>query len=125
MGFYRKMKITFTVLSAAVFAAFITFVSVKRWQTEENVVKYEKTAQTMLHFAKGMLNGHQMSFPEVDAWGSKFISETNDVEIVYISQGANLNDSSDDIVLRIGREIDSCSISYTYDSHHFASAVSE
>lgn len=70
------MKITFTVLSAAVFAAFITFVSVKRWQTEENVVKYEKTAQTMLHFAKGMLNGRQMSFPEVDAWGSKFISET-------------------------------------------------
>ena len=42
MGFYRKMKITFTVLSAAVFAAFITFVSVKRWQTEEDVAKHEK-----------------------------------------------------------------------------------
>ena len=86
------MKITLTVLSAAVFAAFIIlFVSVKRWQTEENVAKYEKTTQTMLRFAKGMLNGHQMSFPEVDAWGSKFISETNDIEIVSLPSHSRAN----------------------------------
>lgn len=36
------MKITFAPLSTAVFATFITSVSVKRWQKEEDVAKHEK-----------------------------------------------------------------------------------
>ena len=42
MGFYRKIKIMFAALSTAVFATFITSVSAKRWQKEEDVAKHEK-----------------------------------------------------------------------------------
>ena len=121
----RIQKIVLTVFMSVIFAAFIILVLVKRWQAAEDTVKYERTTQTMVHIARGTLNGHRMPFPAVDAWGSKFLSETNDMEIVYISQGANLYDTNDDIVLRVGRKTNSYSISYTYDSHHFTSAVSE
>jgi len=94
-----------------------------QWHKTQNMVRYEETTKSLLCFANALHTGRFAVAPECDAWGGKLSVATNATQIVYVSNGANAEDPSDDITLRIETESCSYSISYTYNSYHFTSAA--
>ena len=63
-----------------------------------------------------------MSIPEYDAWGNKYLLETNSSSIVLISRGVDSEDTSDDVRLDLECDSGFYAISYSYDSYHFSTA---
>lgn len=88
----------------------------------KNRERYEQTASDLLRGVNRIRNGQQLSASEQDAWGRKFLIETNASSIVYTSHGADVKDTCDDIKLKIERDTGFYSISYEYDSHHYDTA---
>ena len=88
----------------------------------KNRERYEQTASDLLRGVHRIRNGQQLSASEQDAWGRKFLIETNASSIVYTSHGADVKDTCDDIKLKIERDTGVYSISYEYDSYHYATA---
>ena len=91
-------------------------------KVSKNREQYEQTASDLLRGMNRIRNGQQLSASEQDAWGRKFLIETNASSIVYTSHGADVKDTCDDIKLKIVRDTGFYSISYEYDSHHYATA---
>ena len=88
----------------------------------KNNERYEQTASDLLRGVNRIRNGQQLSASEQDAWGRKFLIETNASSIVYTSHGADVKDTCDDIKLKIERDTGVYSISYEYDSYHYDTA---
>ena len=88
----------------------------------KNRERYEQTASDLLRGVNRIRNGQQLSASEQDAWGRKFLIETNASSIVYTSHGADVKDTCDDIKLKIERDTGVYSISYEYDSYHYDTA---
>ena len=88
----------------------------------KNRERYEQTASDLLRGVNKIRNGQPLSASEQDAWGRKFLIETNASSIVYTSHGADVKDTCDDIKLKIERDTGVYSISYEYDSYHYDTA---
>ena len=112
-----------TGLATIVVAAWCFSFAAMQWMISRNHSRYEQTTKSLCRFANQICNGHQAVPPERDAWGAKVHGATNAMSSTYISQGANADDATDDIILQIKHKSHSYSISYTYNSHHFSSAV--
>ena len=112
-------KVKYRYLSAF---AYCTFLLIGCWRKTKDIDLYEQTASSFLRLVNEMQDGRKLLVPEQDAWGHKLLVETNTSSIVYISQGADVKDSRDDIRLQFERNTGAYSISYTYDSHHYSSA---
>ena len=85
----------------------------------KNHERYEQTVRDLLFGVNRIRNGLQLSGSEQDAWGRKFLIETNASSIIYMSHGADIKDGHDDIKLQIERDTGSYTISYEYDSKHY------
>ena len=85
----------------------------------KNHERYEQTVRDLLFGVNRIRNGLQLSASEQDAWGRKFLIETNASSIIYMSHGADIKDGHDDIKLQIERDTGSYTISYEYDSKHY------
>ena len=94
-----------------------------QWHQARDVARYEETIRSLLCFAHELRTGSFAGAPECDAWGGRLSVVTNAMQIVYVSNGANAEDPSDDITFRIETESYSYSVSYTYNSYHFTSAA--
>ena len=84
----------------------------------KNRERYEQTASDLLRGVNRIRNGQQLSASEQ----GKLLIETNASSIVYTSHGADVKDTCDDIKLKIERDTGVYSISYEYDSYHYATA---
>ena len=98
-------------------------ISLRKEKEEKKISKnrerYEQTASDLLRGVNRIRNGQRLSALEQDAWGRKFLIETNALSIVYTSHGADVKDTDDDIKLKIERDTGAYSISYEYDSYHY------
>lgn len=117
-----KMKRNIIIVVTG-FIACICYWLVWQWHQVRDVARYEETTRSLLCFANELRTRSFAVAPECDAWGGRLSVVTNATEIVYVSNGANAKDPSDDITFRIETESYSYSVSYTYNSYHFTSAA--
>ena len=117
------MRNMIIVVTGFIACAYVCHWLVRQWHKAQDVARYEETTRSLLCFANELRTGGFAVAPECDAWGGRLSVVTNAAQIVYVSNGANSEDPSDDITLRIETESCSYSVSYSYNSYHFTSAV--
>lgn len=88
-----------------------------------NTRKYARTADIFMVFIEAHGDMPPSSSPIVDAWGRPVVAMTNGCVLAFISHGASMSTTNDDVVLSVNLKSGMREVRHAYRSHHFSTAV--
>lgn len=104
-------------------AGLFAMVVVRHLAYTANTRKYARTADIFMEFLEVYDRMPPSSSSIVDAWGRPVVTMTNGCVLAFISHGASMSTTNDDVVLSVDLKNGMREVRYAYRSHHFSTAV--
>lgn len=110
-------------MSLSMAAGLFAMTVVRHLAYTANARKYARTVDIFMEFLEAHDGTSPSSSPLIDAWGRPVVAMTNGCVLAFISYGASMSTTNDDVVLSVDLKSGMREVRYAYSSHHFSTAV--